>query len=74
MRLKSLQKRLEKIYESDGTDFGGEYLWCKSCPKRGVVANLGVGYCTASKGERATEFHCAMAYKKWECAMKEAEI
>lgn len=72
MRLKSLQKRLEKIYESDNADFGGQYLWCKGCPHCGVVPYIEVAYCKASKEQRAKDFICATEYKKWEEKIKGA--
>lgn len=70
MRLKSLQKQIEKIYESDGADFSGQYLWCKGCSHCGVVPHIELPFCKATKEQRTANYLCATAYKDWETKFK----
>lgn len=65
MRPKTLQKQLDKIYESDGADFGGQYLWCKECPHCGTVPHIELPFCKATKEQRTAECLCATAYTNW---------
>lgn len=68
MRLKTLQKRIDKIYENDDCDFRGEYIWCEWCKYR--VKDMQLGFmchrCTATAEQRKNELPCAVAYREWE--------
>ena len=71
MRLKSLQKKLDKIYETDQADFRGQYLWCKVCSHCGTVPYIKVNFCKATETQRTQEFACANAYNEWLAKIKE---
>lgn len=68
MRLKTLQKRIDRMYENDDGDFRGNYIWCEWCLYRAKETQFGFEChrCTATTEQRKNELPCATAYREWE--------